>query len=107
MIGAGDIKCIALICGYLKLPYAIRIIGMGMAVGAVWSFLKLVQKKLVRKRLRYLLAYIRQVFHEKRIIEYYVPERDGKEVTLPLAFCFFLGFGLYLLLTRMAWLFFG
>lgn len=107
MIGAGDIKCIALICGYLKLPYAARILGMGMVVGALWSLFKLVRKRLVGKRLRYLLLYIERVFHEKRVIEYYVPERDGREVTLPLAFCLFLGFGLYLLFTPMAWLFFG
>ncbi len=91
MIGAGDIKCMALICGYLGFSSGIRVIGAGMVMGAGWSLGKLLAGGLFRERIRYLTAYIGRVFHEKRIIAYYVPERDGRAVTLPLAFFLFLG----------------
>lgn len=91
MIGAGDIKCMALICGYLGFSPGIRVIGAGMLMGAVWSLGKLLTKGLLRERIRYLAAYIGRTFHEKRIIAYYVPERDGADAVLPLGFCLFLG----------------
>lgn len=97
MMGAGDIKCMALICGYLGLPSGIKVIGLGMAFGAVWSFARLAVKGLARPRMEYLSAYIGQIIREKKIIPYYVPERDGKDVVLPLAACLFFGYGLYLL----------
>ncbi|MDO5415847.1 MAG: A24 family peptidase [Lachnospiraceae bacterium] len=95
MIGAGDIKCMALICGYLGFASGFRVIGIGMIIGAVWSFAKLIHGNLFWERMSRLTAYVRQVFHEKKLIRYYVPERDGREVTLPLAFCLFWGLAVF------------
>lgn len=91
MIGAGDIKCMALICGYLGFSSGLRVIGAGMLMGAGWSLGRLLGRGLLRERIRYLTAYVGRVFHEKRIIAYYVPERDGRDMALPLGFCLFLG----------------
>lgn len=91
MIGAADIKCMALICGYLGFSSGVRVIGAGMLMGAVWSLGRLLAAGLLWERIRYLTAYVGRVFHEKRIIAYYIPERDGKAAALPLAFFLFLG----------------
>ncbi len=90
MMGAGDVKCMALICGYLGIPDGLWVIASGMGIGALWSLWKLLHG-LAGERIGYLYAYFRQVFQEKRIIAYYIPERDGRKVTLPLVFCLFLG----------------
>ena len=98
MMRAGDIKCMALICGYLGVSSGVRAIGLGMVFGAAWSFIRLLRKGLMRERMGRLFAYVGQVFREKRILAYYVPDRDGKDVVLPLAACLFLGYGFSLLL---------
>ena len=98
MMGAGDIKCMALICGYLGISSGVRAIGLGMVFGAAWSFIRLLRKGLMRERMGRLFAYVGQVFREKRILAYYVPDRDGNDVVLPLAACLFLGYGFSLLL---------
>lgn len=91
MMGAGDIKCMALICGYLGFTSGFRVIGIGMLIGAGWSFAKLLFQKKLWERLSYLFAYFKQMFQEQKIIPYYQPERDGREITIPLACCFFCG----------------
>lgn len=98
MMGAGDIKCMALICGYLGVASGFLVIGTGMAFGACWSLGKLLWKKQFRERFGGLAVYFRQIIQEKRLIAYYVPERDGKEVTLPLVFCLFWGFCAFLVM---------
>lgn len=91
MAGAGDLKCMALICGYLGFSSGVRVIGLGMVTGALMSLFKLRKKGVFQQRIRYLAAYFRQVFQEKKIIAYYVPERDGREVTIPFVSCLFFG----------------
>lgn len=91
MMGAGDVKCIALICGYLGFSDGALVAASGMMIGALWSLGKLIHGNLAGERMGYLLAYFRRVFQERRITAYYVPERDGREVTVPLALCLLLG----------------
>lgn len=98
MMGAGDIKCMALICGYLGVASGFFVIGTGMVFGACWSLGKLLCQKQFRERFGGLAVYIRRMFQEKRLIAYYVPERDGKEVTLPLVFCLFWGLCVFLVI---------
>lgn len=76
MMGAGDIKCMALICGYLGFASGFFVIGTGMAVGACWSLGKLFYRKQFRDRLGLLTAYIRRTIQEKRLIVYDVSEED-------------------------------
>lgn len=91
MMGAADIKCMALLCGYLGFGAGFRVILSGLVIGACWSLLRLLRRRLFGDRMGRLAAYIRQIFREKQIITYYVPERDGKESVVPLVFCLFWG----------------
>lgn len=91
MIGAGDIKLAALICGYLGLAGGVLAIGLGFLIGAVWSFLKMIVRGSFRERFHYLTAYIRRVYHTKKITAYYDFARDGAGAVIPLGVCLFLG----------------
>ncbi len=98
MIGAGDIKLAALICGYLGLRAGAAAIGFGFLIGAFWSLLLLAVKGTFFQRFSCLLAYIRRVYHTKEITAYYCPERDGTDGVIPLGVCLFLGTAVYLIL---------
>ena len=91
MMGAADIKCMALLCAYLEFGAGFRVIGSGLVIGAGWSLARLLHRRLLRERLSRLTVYIGQTFRWKRITAYYVPERDGEEAVVPLVFCLFWG----------------
>lgn len=91
MMGAADIKCMALLCAYLGFGAGFRVIGSGLVIGAGWSLARLLHRRILRERLSRLTVYIGQTFRWKRITAYYVPERDGEEAVVPLVFCLFWG----------------
>lgn len=70
MMGAGDGKLMALIAGYLGLEPGIRAIGVGMAIGAVWSMCRIWHDKSLLSRFTYLNAYIGRTILTKEIIPY-------------------------------------
>lgn len=91
MIGAGDIKMAALICGYLGFSTGAVAIGGGFFIGAVWSLLKMIKKGSLFVRFAYLFAYIRRVVQTGKLTEYYSSKRDGYDMVIPLGLCLFLG----------------
>ncbi|WP_455437861.1 prepilin peptidase [Hungatella hathewayi] len=91
MIGAGDIKLAALICGYSGLAGGASAIGLGFLIGAFWSFLKMMVKGSFHERFCHLAAYIRRIYHTKTITAYYDKARDGTEAVIPLGVCLFFG----------------
>ncbi|WP_313152457.1 A24 family peptidase [Lacrimispora sp.] len=91
MIGAGDIKLTALICGFLGLKAGALAVGLGFLIGAFWSFIKLAGSGILFTRLSCLLAYIRHVFQTGNLTTYYDPDRDGYDVVIPLGLFLFLG----------------
>lgn len=91
MIGAGDIKLAALICGFLGLRAGALAVGFGFLIGAFWSFIKMTEGGSLFTRLSCLLAYIRRVFQTGKLTTYYDPVRDGYDVVIPLGLCLFLG----------------
>ncbi|MDR0922793.1 MAG: A24 family peptidase [Hungatella sp.] len=91
MIGAGDIKLAALICGFLGFREGALAVGLGFLTGAFWSFIKLAGSGSLFSRLSCLLAYIRRVFQTGNLTTYYDPVRDGYDVVIPLGLCLFLG----------------
>lgn len=99
MMGAGDIKLMALICGYLGLKAGFCAIACSFLLGAVWSFIRLLRLRIFRERLLYLIAYIRQIFKVQKITEYYNPLKDGYDMAIPFALCLCLGTLFYVLLT--------
>lgn len=91
MAGGGDVKLMALICGYLGLSGGLLVISHGYLAGAVWALLKLVRQGLLLERISYFIAWFRQTILLKQRIAYFVPERDGYGVTIPMAACFLMG----------------
>lgn len=91
MIGAGDIKMAALICGYMGLQTGAMAIFSGFLIGAVWSLIKMIGNGIFIYRFSCLLTYIRYVFQTGKITAYYHPERDGYDMVIPFGFCLFLG----------------
>lgn len=100
MIGAGDIKLAALICGYLGLKAGALAVGAGFLIGAIWSLFKMMGKRSFLKRFSHLLAYIRQVIQTGKVMPYYIPARDGQDGVIPLGACLFLGTLVYIILQR-------
>ena len=91
MIGAGDIKMAALICGYLGFRTGALAIGAGFLIGAFWSLIKMIGKGSLIKRFSFLLTYIRYVFQTGKITANYRPAGDGYDMDIPLGLCLFLG----------------
>lgn len=91
MTGAGDIKLMALICGYLGFWPGIWAIGYGFLAGAVFSLFRLISQKSLKTRLCYLFAYIGRIIQTKELSAYYDARRDGYENTIPLGACLALG----------------
>lgn len=106
MMGAGDGKLMALISGYLGFDAGLRAIGMGMAVGAVWSLCRFWRNRGLRARLKHLSAYIGRVIQTRKITAYRVPgeKMSGTErgAYIPLAACMAAGTYLYLLVSCAA-----
>ena len=91
MMGAGDVKLMALISGFSGWHQGFSIIFSGLFLAALASLFKLLYQGTLIRRISYFSAYIRQVFQTKTIIAYYEPERDGCENTLPMAVFFLAG----------------
>ncbi len=91
MIGAGDIKMAALICGYMGLQTGAIAIFSGFLIGAIWSLIKMIGNGILIYRFSCLLTYIRYVFQTSKITAYYRPQRDGYDMVIPFGFCLFVG----------------
>ena len=96
MMGAGDVKWMALLCGALGVTSGILVIFYGLAAAAVWSVFCLVRKHLFVQRIRYFLNYMSNLPQMEEVIPYYRAERDGREAALSLAPFLFLGYLLWL-----------
>lgn len=102
LVGAGDVKLMVLMAGYLGLDAGLTAIGIGFLIGAIWSLCRLLHDKDLRIRLTYLSAYFRRVFLTGMITAYEAPSwEDGRE-QIPLAVCLAVGTYLYLCCSRMA-----
>lgn len=97
MIGAGDIKLMAVMAGFLGWESGFRVIIYGGIAGACLALAKLLLQKNLRQRLHYLLAYFGRLFRTKEIVPYYQAERDGYGAGIPFAFCLLAGYVGYLL----------
>lgn len=98
MIGAGDIKLMALTAGYLGLADGLRVIVCGGIAGAVLALAKLLAWGNLFRRFRYLFAYFWRMFLTKEIVPYYRAERDGYEAVIPFAACLLAGYLWHLLM---------
>lgn len=96
MIGAGDIKLMALICGFLGFLDGSLSIAYGFLIGAAMALIKMLVQKNLFQRLNYLYVYIRRLILTKEVTAYHNPSRDGYANTIPFGLCLFLGTLVYL-----------
>ena len=99
MMGAGDIKMMAVILGCLGLKAGSLAVGYGFLVGAVLALVKMLLQRNLLKRLSTLFVYLRRLFLTKEIVPYYIAQRDGGSVVIPFTACLFLGYLWFLCMT--------
>lgn len=105
MMGAGDIKLMALLGAVFGICSGLEIIFAGLSGAAVWSLFYLVRKRIFLKRIGYFLSYVKKlaeyadvIWQGQRPPPYFNEVRDGREA----AFCF----APFLLAGYLLWLFF-
>ena len=103
MLGAADVKVIAVIAGFLGPARGTRAVAAGLVLGAVWSLFKLIRGGILLRRISYFTAYIRRMITMDIYEPYYRRERDGEELGIPLASCLAAGTALCLLLEAGGW----
>lgn len=103
MMGAGDVKQMALLVGILGVTKGFEIIFCGLAAAAVWSFFCMVRKRIFFQRIGYFLNYvelmkfcIRDFPRGEVPVPYYDAARDGREPAFCLAPFMLLGYIWYL-----------
>lgn len=84
MMGAGDIKAMALIGGYLGIFNGFSVIFYGLSAAAAWSFFHMIHRGILMKRIRYFLNYMRRSLESGTITPYYTGAGDDCEA----GFCF-------------------
>lgn len=92
MVGAGDIKLVALIGAYLGLREGFSVVFLGLAAAAVWSFLILVYRQILIQRLLYFVTYFKQFVKTGEKRPYFVKERDYPGAVICLAPFFWMGY---------------
>lgn len=102
MMGAGDIKMMAVLMGCLGLKAGAWAVGYGFLVGAVLAFIKMLLQRSLSKRLKFLIVYLRRLFLTREIVPYYVPQRDGSGPVIPFTVCLFAGYLWYIYITITA-----
>ncbi len=80
-IGAGDVKLLSVVSGVYGLGFWMKTGVVFAVLAAVISIIHMISRKILIKRLRYFFHYI----FWNRTDTYYDPERDGREMVVPLA----------------------
>lgn len=92
VLGAGDVKMIAFLLGYLGFSAGIRVIVLGFMTGALWGLVKMILQHSFWRRMMILKEYIECLLITKKTMPYYQAERDECEGVIPFAVCLLLGF---------------
>lgn len=95
VIGAGDIKLLALIYGLQGYLDATIITVSGLVLAAIYALYHLISKNLLLSRLNYFRDFVVLCLSTKTINKYYDMKRATGELTMPLAPWFWLGFVLW------------
>lgn len=99
MMGAGDVKLMALLGGVFGVREGFEVIFFGLSAAAVWSFFYMVRNGIFLKRIGYFLNYLKWMkqylgyFSKDELpIPYYDAARDGREAAFCLAPFILLGY---------------
>lgn len=85
VLGASDSKLISVIGAFLGYKTALRILVYSIMIGAVMALVKMIRRKNIIRRFRYLFQYMKMDKKIRRKIPYYDIKRDGEEGVIP--FC--------------------
>lgn len=96
MMGAGDIKVMAVLTGWMGWHDGYEIIFYGLAAGAAWSFVYMLYKRILIKRFKVFLGYLLRIFQTKQILPYYCAANDVDGAGFCFAPFLWCGYGLWL-----------
>lgn len=100
MIGAGDVKLMALVCGFLGFKDGSVSLFLSFLIGAAMALVKLLVQGSLFQRLSYLSAYLKRLILTKEVAAYHIPARDGYDHTIPFGLCLFLGTLIYVVMIK-------
>lgn len=89
VVGAGDIKLLSVVGGFLGPSSVLKCIILTFILGAVFAFIKILRKQNLLYRLQYLAKYLFNFMKTKKIEPYYKLE-DGTDSIIPLTVPIFL-----------------
>lgn len=75
-IGAGDVKLIALCCGFLKGNCLLSFLFSSLLIAAIFSIYKMMKNGMTKERLEYFLAYVSEVGRSGRWSLYIHSQRE-------------------------------
>lgn len=80
-MGAGDVKLLSVISGYYGLAFGVKTVLVFFLLAGVVSLIQLLKKKWLIRRFS---LFFRYLLYDRKT-EYYEPERDGRDMVIPLA----------------------
>lgn len=90
ILGAGDVKLLALIIGYLGYEDGLCIIAIGMIAAAIYGAYYFCSKKILYAKLIYFIDYVRFCIKNHKFQQYYM-DKDSVSI-MPMAQYFLIGF---------------
>ena len=82
MLGAGDIKLLAVAGGFLGIEGSLFCIVVTFLVGAVYAFAKMCIYQLFTERFAYFFHYMKTIFYTKKRVPYYDLSQEQKTIRL-------------------------
>ena len=92
MMGAGDIKLLSVVSGFMGFSFFIRVLIVSLFIGALVSLVKCFRCGYLINRLSYFRHYISELMIIKVREPYYVRERDGVSVVIPFSLVIAVGY---------------
>ena len=81
MVGAGDVKLLSVISGFYGVAFWAKTGVVFLFLAGIAAVIQMFRKRLFAERFRYVINYV--LYNRKD--RYYVPERDGRKVVIPMA----------------------
>lgn len=87
MLGAADIKLFSIISSYTDFRFCFRVMILSLAIGAVFSIIKMIQQKNFIHRFRYFSNYVKNLTTRRIPAPYYDRKVSGDEGIIPFTIC--------------------
>ncbi len=97
MFGAGDVKLLSVISGFIGTKNMLKVFVAALFIGSILSVIRCIRYGYLMSRLRYFAEYISLMISCRKIIPYYVKSRDGESVIIP--FSVAIGIGFYVVMS--------